>query len=95
VRVGSGGAASCSLVSVARYGLAISGGSAASKMYAEDLVGRALLDFLRHDLGRPAADPLAHPDGRPARQPYRQPGHLRGPGHWVLGHLVHTQHCPA
>ena len=32
MRVGSGGAASCSLVSVARYGLAISGGSAASKM---------------------------------------------------------------
>ncbi|WP_372506044.1 hypothetical protein [Actinomadura madurae] len=32
VAAGSGGAASCSLVSVARYGPAISGGSAASKI---------------------------------------------------------------
>ena len=32
MRAGSGGADSCSLVSVARYGPAISGGSAASKM---------------------------------------------------------------
>jgi len=62
---------------------------------AEDLFRRALLDFLRHDLGRPPADPLSHPDGRAASQPDRQPGHLRGPGHRVLGHVVHTHHCPA
>jgi hypothetical protein len=51
----------------------------------EDLVGGALLYFLGHDLGRPAADPLPDPEGRAARQPDRQPGHLGGPGHGVLG----------
>ena len=61
---------------------------------AEDLVGRALLYFLRDDLGRPPADPLPDPDGRAARQPDRQPGHLRGPGHRVLGHVAHPDIVP-
>jgi hypothetical protein len=62
---------------------------------AEDLLGGALLDLLRDDLGRPAADALPHPDGRAARQSDRQPGHLRSSGHGVLGHVVHIDHCSA
>ena len=62
---------------------------------AEDLLGRALLDLLRDDLGRPAADTLPHPDGRPTRQSDRQPCHLRSPGHRVLENVAHTDHCPA
>ena len=62
--------------------------------HAEDLLGRALLDLLGDELGQ-AADAFPQPDGRAARQPDRQPGHLRGPGHRALGHVAHTDHCPA
>ena len=107
---GSGGAASCSLVSVARYGPAISGGSAASK------IDNAWPNFIapplssprtwkicsavrcwisvRDDLGRTAADALAEPERGAAREPDRQRGHYRGPGHRVLGHVVHMVILP-
>ena len=85
MRAGSGGADSCSLVSVARYGPAISGGSAASKMDS------AWPSFIAPPLSSPStrkicsavrcwisaatisaglpADPLAQAEGSPAGQP--------------------------
>ena len=60
----------------------------------EDLVGRAPLDLLGHDLGGPAADPLPDPQCRAAREPDGQPGQLGGPGHRVARHIVHDDIVP-
>src|SRR4029077_47447 len=119
VAAGSAGAASCSLVSVARYGPASSGGNAASKIdsawpsfIAPPLSSprtrkiwsavRCWISCATISGGRPPirlptpprADPPPAPDGRAARQPDGQPGHLGGPGHRVLGHVVHTDIVP-
>ncbi len=60
----------------------------------EDLVGRAPLDLLGHDLGGPPADPLPEAQCRAAHEPDGQPGELGGPGHRIARHIVHNDIVP-
>ena len=104
VPAGSGGADSCSLVSVARYGpgelrrqrrledrqrlAELHRPALELAEHLEDLLGGALLDLLRDDLGGAPADPLADPERGAAGEPQRQPGELDAALHAAPRHVI-------